>query len=76
MAEYKRLVTAGKYFGIEAHVLTPEETKKLYPFIDESTFTGAIYSPQDGTIDPSIFINALTKYAKIQGSRVINNSFI
>ncbi|XP_057326480.1 sarcosine dehydrogenase, mitochondrial [Microplitis mediator] len=73
MAEYKRLVTAGKYFGIESHVLTPEETKKLYPFIDESTFTGAIYSPQDGTIDPSIFINALTKYAKAQGSRIIED---
>ncbi|XP_074108249.1 sarcosine dehydrogenase, mitochondrial-like [Cotesia typhae] len=73
MNEYKRLVTAGKYFEIEAHVLTPEETKKLYPFIDEKSFTGAIYSPQDGTIDPSILVDALTKSAKGLGSKVIEN---
>ncbi|CAG5097335.1 Similar to SARDH: Sarcosine dehydrogenase [Cotesia congregata] len=49
------------------------ETKKLYPFIDEKSFTGAIYSPQDGTIDPSILVDALTKSAKSLGSKVIEN---
>ncbi|XP_034934422.1 sarcosine dehydrogenase, mitochondrial [Chelonus insularis] len=71
MAEYKRLMTAGKYFGVESYALTPLEAKKLFPLLDENSFTGAIFSPQDGSMDPTMLINALTKYAKAQGSRVI-----
>lgn len=70
MEEYKRLVTAGKFYGVESHILSPREAKNLYPLLDESSFTGAIYSPQDGTMDPTMLIDALTKYAKSQGARV------
>lgn len=28
LAEYKRFAETGKYFGIESHVLSPEEVKK------------------------------------------------
>ena len=31
--EYKRLYTIGKVFGIESYVLSPSETKKLYPLM-------------------------------------------
>ncbi|XP_044012110.1 sarcosine dehydrogenase, mitochondrial [Aphidius gifuensis] len=71
MEEYKRLVTAGKFFGVEAHVLSPQEAKNVYPLLDEKSFTGAIYSPQDGTVDPTMLVDALTKYARSQGARII-----
>ncbi|KAK0090478.1 hypothetical protein PV325_013384 [Microctonus aethiopoides] len=73
MSEYKRLSTMGKYFGIESHIISPIEAKKLFPLLDENSFTGALYSPEDGSIDPTMLITALTKYAKQHGSRVIEN---
>ena len=32
--EYKRLHTTGKALGIESYVLSPEESKKLYPLMN------------------------------------------
>jgi len=43
--EYKRLFTIGKVFGIESHVLGPEETKKLYPLMNVDDIYGTLYSP-------------------------------
>lgn len=67
MEEYKRLMTAGKFFGVEAHELSPKEAKSLYPLLDDKSFTGAIYSPHDGTVDPTMLVNSLMKYARSQG---------
>lgn len=72
MDEYKRLVTAGKYLGVEAHILSAKETKELYPLLDEKVIVGSIYSPQDGSMDPTMLTAALTKAAKNHGARVKN----
>ena len=71
MDEYKRLSTIGKFFNIESHIISAKETKKLYPLLDENRFKGALYSPSDGIIDPTMMINALTKSAKANGAKVI-----
>lgn len=71
MAEYERLVTGCKNYGIDAYLLDPTETKKLFPLINEKAFLAAIHSPADGTIDPAMLINALTKSAKKNGCKVI-----
>lgn len=68
--EYKRLVTAGKAFGVEAHVLSPGEAQKLSPFLDKKAFSGAIFSPRDGVIDPAILTAALVRSAKAKGAMV------
>lgn len=70
LEEYKRLHTLGHFFGIESHILTPKETAKLYPILNESDFNGALYSPGDGCIDPSMFCAALVKGAVKNGGRV------
>ncbi|GIX90708.1 sarcosine dehydrogenase, mitochondrial [Caerostris extrusa] len=54
--EYKRLMTIGKAFGIESHILSPSETKKLYPLMNVSDLYGTLYSPGDGTVDPAGFL--------------------
>lgn len=75
MEEYKRLSTAGKSFGIESEILSPKEAQKLFPLLDQNSFTGALYSPGDGMIDPAMFVGALTKSAKSHGARVILKDF-
>ena len=68
--EYKRLGTIAKPFGIETYVLSPEETKKLYPLMNVDDIYGTLYSPGDGTIDPNGLCQALTRSATRAGCKV------
>ncbi|OXA46595.1 Sarcosine dehydrogenase, mitochondrial [Folsomia candida] len=71
--EYKRLHTIGKAFGIESHVLGPEESQKIYPLLDIKTVYGTLYSPADGHVEPNGLCQALTKFATRKGAKVIEN---
>lgn len=51
-------------------MISPKEAKDLFPLLDENAFTGALYSPGDGTVDPAMLVSALTKYAKQNGANV------
>lgn len=69
--EYKRLMTLGRAFGVESHVLSPEETKRLYPLMNVNDVYGTLYNPGDGTVDPAGFCTALTRAARKGGAQVI-----
>nr|XP_033339035.1 sarcosine dehydrogenase, mitochondrial [Megalopta genalis] len=73
LEECKRLVSASNAFDIGARLISPKETKDLFPLLDENCFRAAIYSPTDGVIDPSMLINALVKSAKNNGCQVIED---
>ena len=62
--------TIAKPFGIETYVLSPEETKKLYPLMNVDDIYGTLYSPGDGTIDPNGLCQALTRSATRAGCKV------
>lgn len=57
-------------FGIESHVLSPEESLKVHPLLDTSDLYGTLYSPKDGTIDPSGACTTLTRAAAKYGAKV------
>jgi sarcosine dehydrogenase len=69
--EYRRLHTVGRALGIESHLLTPEETKGVYPLMNVDDVYGALFSPGDGTVDPSGITAAYCKGARQAGARVI-----
>ncbi|EEC12283.1 sarcosine dehydrogenase, putative [Ixodes scapularis] len=71
--EYKRLMTIGKAFGIESHVLSPEETKKLYPLMNVEDLYGTLYSPGDGTVDPAGFCTSLVRASTAKGAKLPKN---
>ncbi|XP_020837604.1 sarcosine dehydrogenase, mitochondrial isoform X2 [Phascolarctos cinereus] len=71
--EYKRLMSLGKAYGIESHVLTPAETKTLYPLMNVEDLYGTLYVPHDGLIDPAGTCTALTRAAAARGAQVIEN---
>lgn len=71
--EYKRLMTLGKCYGVESFVLTPSETKKLYPLMNVEDLYGTLYSPKDGLIDPTGLCNALVRAAQKRGAKVFEN---
>ncbi|EQC37078.1 sarcosine dehydrogenase [Saprolegnia diclina VS20] len=74
LSEYQRLATLGKYFGIHAEVLSPADTKALYPLMNVSDLKGTLYSPGDGTIDPSSWVAALAKGAKLHGAKIFEKT--
>lgn len=65
-----RLHTLGKALGIPSQILDPNEAQKIFPLLDPSVFQMALYSPEDGTIDPSMACNALVKMATKNGGKV------
>lgn len=71
--EYKRLMSLGKVYGIESHVLSPAETKDLYPLMNVDDLYGTLYVPKDGTMDPAGTCTTLTRAASARGATVIEN---
>uniref|UniRef100_A0A673APW3 Sarcosine dehydrogenase n=1 Tax=Sphaeramia orbicularis TaxID=375764 RepID=A0A673APW3_9TELE len=71
--EYKRLMSLGKVYGIESYVLSPAETKDLYPLMNVDDLYGTLYVPKDGTMDPAGTCTTLTRAASARGAMVIEN---
>uniref|UniRef100_A0A674P1W0 Sarcosine dehydrogenase, mitochondrial n=2 Tax=Takifugu rubripes TaxID=31033 RepID=A0A674P1W0_TAKRU len=71
--EYKRLMSLGKVYGIESHVLSPAETKDLYPLMNVDDLYGTLYVPKDGTMDPAGTCTTLSRAASARGAKVIEN---
>ena len=51
-------------------MLSPHETKELYPLMNVDDVYGTLYSPGDGNIDPTGLVNSLTKAATKRGAKV------
>nr|XP_028570537.1 sarcosine dehydrogenase, mitochondrial isoform X2 [Podarcis muralis] len=71
--EYKRLMSLGKVYGIESYVLSPGETKDLYPLMNVDDLYGTLYVPKDGTMDPAGTCTTLARAATARGALVIEN---
>lgn len=60
-------------FSKESHVLSPSEVKNVHPLLRVDDIYGGVYSPGDGTIDPTSICNAYAKAAKAYGGGVYEN---
>lgn len=49
-------------------MLSTAEALNLFPLLNRDAVFGALYSPGDGVIDPTMLCNALTKLAKKSSS--------
>lgn len=70
LVEISRLVSLGKCFGVEAHMLSPREVRNLYPLLDESRIVGGAFIPGDGQTNPVDSTQALAKGARTGGARI------
>ena len=69
--EYKRLATTAGSFGMEMHLLTPEDVKAMWPMMDVSDLVGANYLPTDGQASPSEITQSLAKGARMHGAQLV-----
>lgn len=68
--EYKRLATTATSFGMEMHLISPEEVKRMWPLMDVSDLVGASWLPTDGQASPSDITQSLAKGARMHGARI------
>ena len=63
--DFKRMAGAAKSFGVEAHLLSPQEYVDRYqPFLDPSQFIGALYVPKGAIVAGAHVSGALARDAK------------
>jgi dimethylglycine dehydrogenase len=65
-----------KVLGIDSHLLSPEEVKKLCPIMDTSDIIGGLFDANEGNIDPYGSTHALAKAARIGGAEVYVNTMV
>lgn len=71
MQEFERAASMGRYQGMDIEILTPDQSKKRYPFMETHAMMGALYDPHDGDIDPAQVTQALAKGARDLGQRIM-----
>lgn len=73
--EYLWHAGSAKTQGVEAHILTPQEIRKLWPLIENGErVIGGLYHPQDGHIAPADVTQALAKGARGRGAKIYRNT--
>ncbi|MFQ5554245.1 MAG: FAD-dependent oxidoreductase [Acidimicrobiia bacterium] len=51
MEELRRRMTSAKAWGIESHLISPQEVGELVPFINEDVVLGGFYTPSVSVVD-------------------------
>ena len=69
--EYKRLATTAQSFGLDMHLISPAEVKKMWPLMDVSDLVGASFLPSDGQASPSDITQSLAKGARMHGAKIV-----
>ena len=70
MQEFERAKGMGRYQGMDIRILSPDETREHYPFLETHELEGSLYDPYDGDIDPAQLTQALAKGARDMGARI------
>jgi sarcosine dehydrogenase len=73
LTEIKRQATTAHSFGLEMHLLSPQEARKLWPVMDISDVVGAAFLPTDGQANPSDIAQALAKGARRAGVKIVED---
>lgn len=70
----RRQAALAKAYGVEADEIGLDELRKLWPLANLDDVIGAIWSPEDGRVNPSDFCQALVKGAKANGAKIFENT--
>ena len=66
--ELKRLEGKAKAFGVEAYLLSPQETQEKLPLINPATIRGSVYVPSSALAGGAYLANALLRDASKDGA--------
>ena len=66
-AQAERNVDLQRSLGVDVRLLTPDETRKRFPYLATDDLRGATYSPRDGYADPYLATTAIAARARELG---------
>ena len=72
--EVKRQATTAHSFGLDMHLLTPNEAQDLWPIMDISDLVGAAFLPTDGQANPSDITQSLASGARSGGVQICEDT--
>ena len=72
--EVKRQATTAKSFGLEMHLLSPNEAQDLWPLMNVDDLVGAAFLPTDGQASPSDITMALARGARTAGATICEDT--
>jgi glycine cleavage system T protein len=76
MEELKRQVGYARSFGMPLELISTAEAKKMFPLMNAEGVLGAVYTPTDGSIDPTGLTNALAAGAKNRGAKILTDTTV
>ncbi len=71
--EFKRTATTAKSFGMDMHLISADEVKKMWPLMETSDLIGASWLPTDGQASPSDITQSLARGARMHGAKLFEN---
>ncbi len=75
-SELKRMATTARSFDFELHTLSPKEAQEKFPLIAPDGIVGAVFVPNDGSVEPSSLTMAYAKGARVGGVRIVENVLV
>ncbi|MSO92923.1 MAG: FAD-dependent oxidoreductase [Rhodospirillales bacterium] len=75
-SELKRMATTARSFDFELHTLSPKEAQEKFPLITLDGVVGAVFVPNDGSVEPSSLTMAYAKGARAGGVRIVEGVLV
>ncbi|MEE8506957.1 MAG: FAD-dependent oxidoreductase, partial [Kiloniellales bacterium] len=72
--EHRRAADLAKSCGVEVEILTPEQSRELYPLLNIDDVLGAVYFPNDGQANPADATMAYAKGARMAGAQIFEDT--
>ena len=72
MSQLRRTAAMAEVFGVEAHLVSPDQAHDLWPLIQVDDVLGAVYLPGDGRVIPGECAVALAKGALNHGAKLFD----
>ncbi|MEQ8355972.1 MAG: FAD-dependent oxidoreductase [Kiloniellaceae bacterium] len=60
----------GRVLGMASDFISIAEAKELHPLLNDKRFTGALYDPHEGHVDPAGVTHAYAKSARLGGAEI------
>ncbi len=67
----KKQTAMAHSFGVECHLISPQEVKDKYPIIRSDDLQGGIWLPGDGKVNPADLCMSLAKGARNRGVKIV-----
>lgn len=72
--ELKRGASMAMSFGLDCHILTPDDLKALHPLLNLDGVVGGVHLPGDGQTNPIDTTQAFAKGARMGGAKIVEET--